>query len=355
MSKAAPIVISLKKRAGLSHDSDDEDVKGEKDASNVRSPSSSPAPAREDSASPAPARKPAAKAAARGRSTSGSAARSEAGSARESSASPAKKEKEDEEPKRAKGKSPQPKAKRSKAPVAANGAASEVGGFGNLSSPLDVAALADLVKGFHEQVASFVRRKTESLSADEAQSQEAKRTVEEGRDTIRSFLEEFGPEGGVPDPDEGSGDENGNSKHKSAEKTAAEEYQKGAKQLVRFATDDKQALQDAGDLMGTFVERHFKGVKELKGLLDKPHPVPLLKALLKLLVAELKAGQKDKGGNAKKQNGSDRVGKCDKDRSRSRGKRNVVEKCEKNRSRSRDDRGAKDRGRQDREGVGKDR
>lgn len=194
-----------------------------------------------------------------------------------------------------------------------------VGSFSETVSLLDVVALADLFRTFHDEVDTFVRKESERLFEQEARNQQARRTFQETATQVRSFLEEFAPEGGLPESeneeDDADGSEGSEASGSDSEaerrkaKVSKKAWEKKAKessehdtvtkrllpQFLRFAAADRSALQDAVDLLATFVDRHFKQHKELTPLLENPSPVPLFRALLRALVAELRTS----GGGAK--------------------------------------------------------
>lgn len=103
---------------------------------------------------------------------------------------------------------------------------------------------------------------------------------------IRSFLDEFGPEGGLDELDQISdAEEDASLKsdasgqpvdggHYSVRTEQDNDRETFLKRLVplfvKFTADDRRVMQDASDLLRTFVQRHFRSNKELTLLLDKP-------------------------------------------------------------------------------------
>lgn len=188
---------------------------------------------------------------------------------------------------------PAPRGSAKEAPQAPTGPALD--SFATTVSLLDVMALSDLIRTFHSEVDTFVRRESEKLFEQEARNQQARRSFQEVYDMVRGFLDEFAPEGAFPDPADNSD---------SGVENKAEEPERDLltkrllPQFTSFVTDDQRAMQDAVELLTTFVQRHFKNSKELTGLLDKPSPLPLFRSLLRLLVAELGLGRSDKRSGA---------------------------------------------------------
>jgi len=240
--------------------------------------------------------------------------------------------------------------------AAVNGATKEavtaplIGGFADTVSLLDVRSLADIIRKFHDEVDSFVRRESEKLFEQEARNQQARRSFQEIYDAVRGFLVEFSVGGGRLESKNGDAQDNGGASSKGQQADSADDGSAGdddeegedeaapgesrkqggvatssdpdsacdsfSKRLlpnfVRCVTDDRRAMQDAGELLGTFVQQHFRSSKELTTLLSKPSPVPLFRALLRALVAELSPGrpeQKGGGGGGGSSSSSAAAGK----------------------------------------------
>lgn len=215
-------------------------------------------------------------------------------------------------------------AKGSKATLAVKGPA--VGRFEDMDSLMNVAGLAALVRSLHEDLEAFLKRESDKLSEQERRNNQARQNFKEASGLVRSFLDEFVPEGGLleleeveaaaslgdsdsADDDEGSNIDdpgvNGHSQPRRAtarrqatrklssevsksEDSEQDEFsKKWMTQFVRFVTDDQRAIQDAIELLATFVQRHFSSHNELMELTGKPLPVQLFKLLLKTLSSEV--------------------------------------------------------------------
>ncbi|CAE6965493.1 unnamed protein product [Symbiodinium sp. CCMP2592] len=159
--------------------------------------------------------------------------------------------------------------------------------------------------GAHPSGLAFAHRESQKLAEQEKRNRQAQTNFKEAFGAARGFLEEFAPDGGLPEPvddasdggDSGSGDDDQGSdaparrRRRSAKMDFETEQEQLTKkllpQLVRFATEDQRALQDAAELLTFFVQRHFPDNKELADLAQKPSPEKLLKGLLGVLEKEL--------------------------------------------------------------------
>lgn len=180
-----------------------------------------------------------------------------------------------------------------------------VGSFASIDSMMDLTSLAALFRKLHEEVEAFAHRESQKLAEQEKRNRQAQTNFKEAFGAARGFLEEFAPDGGLPEPvddasdggDSGSGDDDQGSdaparrRRRSAKMDFETEQEQLTKkllpQLVRFATEDQRALQDAAELLTFFVQRHFPDNKELADLAQKPSPEKLLKGLLGVLEKEL--------------------------------------------------------------------
>lgn len=221
-----------------------------------------------------------------------------------------------------------------------------MGNFAEIVSLLDVSALADLFRGFHGEVDGFVRSESEKLFDLEARNQQARRGFQEVLHSVRGFLDEFAPEhlgeesevggsdagsirsdrgnggdrqrtGGRKDGNPGAHSRGLSRKRKVAAPLAEEKDSDRdvflvqlLPQFVRLVTDDERAMQDACELLATFVERHFRASKELMQLADRPSPVRLFRSLLSVLVAELGLDHPEKKAGASRR-GMDHREKAD--------------------------------------------
>eukprot|EP00439_Symbiodinium_sp_Y106_P018640 s1478_g2.t1 len=182
-----------------------------------------------------------------------------------------------------------------------------------------------------------------------------KRSAQRG---LRGALVSHGPRRAAALPkaplcDSGSGDDDQGSdaparrRRRSAKMDFETEQEQLTKkllpQLVRFATEDQRALQDAAELLTFFVQRHFPDNKELADLAQKPSPEKLLKGLLGVLEKELEP----RPGGGKDEKASDQE---DEREERDRGDREASPEKERRYREERDG-----RHRDDRERDGRDR
>ncbi|CAL1150112.1 unnamed protein product [Cladocopium goreaui] len=71
-----------------------------------------------------------------------------------------------------------------------------VGGFASVDSPMDLQSLGELFRKLHEE--AFARRESGKLLDMEKRNRQAAQNFKEAYGLARSFLEEYGPEGGLP-------------------------------------------------------------------------------------------------------------------------------------------------------------
>eukprot|EP00933_Yihiella_yeosuensis_P052812 TRINITY_DN5093_c0_g1_i1.p1 TRINITY_DN5093_c0_g1~~TRINITY_DN5093_c0_g1_i1.p1 ORF type:complete len:432 (+),score=81.36 TRINITY_DN5093_c0_g1_i1:84-1379(+) len=234
-----------------------------------------------------------------------------------------------------------------------------IGSFDKIKSLMDIPSLSSLFHGLHEDVTVFLEEESEKGFDQEKQNQKAQKDFKEAHSIVQGFLDEFAPDGGLPELDDGygsidsdGGDSMGSDDEQDDDNTrsAAPKSKPRANlkrnvkadhgmneqdifsrklmpQFIRFATEDQRALQDASDLLGTFVQRHFPSNKDLQELMEKPSPLELFRSLTTVLNVELKGKQSqsdreasqdtrepERSSDRRRENGHDR-----RDRSRSGG------------------------------------
>merc|ERR1712039_189679 len=192
------------------------------------------------------------------------------------------------------------------APTASTGSAGPAAGLSSIVSLVDVVELADLFKTLNKEVDDFVRRESEKLFDQESKNQQARKSFQEVHDLIKTFLDDFKPEGGHPPPDrdqdESDTDEDGAGGRKglAALKWKIEDApapvgpeqrrllsKRLMPQFTRYITEDKEAVQNAGEMLNVFIEKFFKSNKELAALKEKNDPINLLKGLFRVISLEL--------------------------------------------------------------------
>merc|ERR1712039_260826 len=158
-----------------------------------------------------------------------------------------------------------------------------------------------------------VRRESEKLFDQESKNQHARKTFQEVNDLIKTFLDDFKPEGGHPPPDrdkdesDTDDDEAGRRKGIAALKWKIEDApapvgpeqrrllsKRLMPQFTRYIAEDKEAVQNAGEMLTLFIEKFFKSSKELAALKEKQDPIQLLKGLLRVISLELGLGKRKK-------------------------------------------------------------
>lgn len=179
-----------------------------------------------------------------------------------------------------------------------------VNSFAEISSPMDVSSLADLFQTLHSATSVYVREQSAALSEHEEKAQRKRRAFQEQHDALRSFLQEFVPEAELPDVEMKARAEV-TARTKTEQELVRDHFtERLLPKFLRFVRDDRRALQDASDLLGTFVQAHFPRNRELLELLEKPKPVVLFRTVLRILVAALgvrpesrKGGELQSGGH----------------------------------------------------------
>jgi hypothetical protein len=182
-----------------------------------------------------------------------------------------------------------------------------VGSFADTPSLLNVESLAELFRTFHGKIEGHLLKESTALFEMEAVNLRARKSFQEAYDSVRSFLAEFVPESELPNisvelvADEIQDREVGvggrSSKRRKAAKTEQElRHEHFANSLLpkflKYAEDDHCALQDASDLLGSFVQAHFPENKEVAAIIEAAHgkrtnTVPLFQTVLRVLVSEL--------------------------------------------------------------------
>ncbi|CAE8593067.1 unnamed protein product, partial [Polarella glacialis] len=112
-----------------------------------------------------------------------------------------------------------------------------VGGFQEVESLMDVAGLAALFRSLHDEVDTFVRRESDVLFEQEKRNQQARQSFKDSAGLVRGFLEEFAPEGGLPDLDneeapDASGDSEEDEEGSDAEDKEAARRQSSRRQAA---------------------------------------------------------------------------------------------------------------------------
>lgn len=175
--------------------------------------------------------------------------------------------------------------------------------FSACASSLDVAALTELFRTFHNEADTYVKQESERLVALEGRTLQMQKRYQECQDTVRGFLDEFAVEeqGNLCHSDSDSSSSTGVKKRKgkksrtrvgdaadTARNISRETYSKKLlPQFLKFVVSDQRAMKDAVDLLKAFVQRHFRNSKELSSLCDQSSPLPLFRSLLRVLVAEV--------------------------------------------------------------------
>lgn len=207
-------------------------------------------------------------------------------------------------------------------------------GFQDHPSLLDTEALAEIVHTLHDEVDAFVRKESDKATEQETRNQQIQKEYREAMSMVRTFLEEFMPKKHLKtllgdgeagkDKDDSDADDNEEAKevdHEKFAKTLLPEF-------LRYVTEDLRAMQDALELLATFVQRHFRGDKDMMNQINKPTPVPLFQSLLRAISSELgiRSGQDRRNGRRGGGDRDDREGDRDangeggaRDRERKRG------------------------------------
>jgi len=193
-----------------------------------------------------------------------------------------------------------------------------VGSFADNPSLLNVKLLAELFRTFHGKIEGQLRKESTKLVEMDAVNLRARRSVQEAYDSVSSFLEEFVPESDLPSISvESVADETQDretvgggrpSKRRKAAKTEQEHVHEHfttrlLPKFLKYAADDHCALQDASDLLGSFVQAHFPENKEVAAILEvsdgKTNTVRLFQTVLRVLVSELGVLRQEKLAGAK--------------------------------------------------------
>lgn len=193
-----------------------------------------------------------------------------------------------------------------------------VGSFADNPSLLNVKSLAELFRTFHGKIEGQLRKESTKLVEMDAVNLRARRSVQEAYDSVSSFLEEFVPESDLSSisveslPDETQDREMVGGGRPSKRRKAAKTEQEHVREhfttrllpkFLKYAADDHCALQDASDLLGSFVQAHFPENKEVAAILEvsdgKSNTVRLFQTVLRVLVSELGVLRQEKLAGAK--------------------------------------------------------
>jgi len=144
------------------------------------------------------------------------------------------------------------------------------------SSVLNTRMLEDILTNFHGQLENWIQTETGKLERAESRGNAARESLKRCADHVCGFLREQAPRihsdlGTDPDGD-------------SFASTTLPRF-------IELIDEDRRALQEATSVLNAFTDRRFSKNEELQGLKDDASPVPLLKALLRVLAAQPKETQ----------------------------------------------------------------
>lgn len=266
--KPAPIVITLKKRLGTSRrveEDDDVSEAAEKGTSAPRAPASTGAASR--------------------------------------SRSPAEREKSKSERPRSR-KSPVKSPRKSRSPLRSLSPIRPAHTSTAPSSVLNTSALEEIFNRFHKDIDSWLQGESAKLERSESRGKEARDCLKKNSNAVTEFLKDYAPR-----MYEDLGDD----------KEGESFTMRGLPNFLDLVDEDRRALQEFAGILSAFADRCFPKSKDLESLKDGS-PLPLLKAILKLLSAAPppRSGHRSSGGG---RDGGQRGGRDRDDRSRSRSPR----------------------------------
>jgi len=142
------------------------------------------------------------------------------------------------------------------------------------SSVLNVAALEDIFARFHGHLDTWLQAESSKLERAEARGNGARDNLRQCADRVCDFLRDHAPRAYAdlgPDP-------------------AGDGFTSRAlPQFLDTINEDRRALQEAVGVLTAFVDRRFPKNEELASLKADASPLPLLRAILRLLASQPKA------------------------------------------------------------------
>jgi len=138
------------------------------------------------------------------------------------------------------------------------------------SSMLNVAALEDIFSRFHGQLDTWLQDESSKLERAEARGAASTETLRKCGDKVTEFLRSHAPrvyaDLGTDPAGEGFAS-------------------RILPQFLEILDEDRRALQETFALLGAFAERRFPGREELAGPKADGQPLPMLRALLRMLAS----------------------------------------------------------------------
>jgi len=170
------------------------------------------------------------------------------------------------------------------------------------SSVLNTRMLEDILTNFHGQLENWIQTETGKLERAESRGNAARESLKRCADHVCGFLREQAPRihsdlGTDPDGDSFASttlprfiefllDSDPIQRQMASWIAACLSLQN-----LLLIDEDRRALQEATSVLNAFTDRRFSKNEELQGLKDDASPVPLLKALLRVLAAQPKETQ----------------------------------------------------------------
>lgn len=158
------------------------------------------------------------------------------------------------------------------------------------SSVLNVSALEDIFARFHGQLDTWLQGESGKLERAEVRGNQCREQLQRCADRVCGFLRDHAPGADLgPDPN-GEGFTT-----------------RALPQFLDLIEEDRRALQEASSVLAAFADRRFPKNEELTGLKAEASPMPLLRAILRLLAAAPGAKARA-GGRQKRARASGRTG-----------------------------------------------
>uniref|UniRef100_A0A7S4S349 Uncharacterized protein n=1 Tax=Alexandrium monilatum TaxID=311494 RepID=A0A7S4S349_9DINO len=143
------------------------------------------------------------------------------------------------------------------------------------SSVLNVAALEDIFGRFHGQLDTWLQAESGKLERAEARGDSARGELRQCAEQVCEFLREHAPKAHAELGSDPAGDGFAS---------------RALPKFLEAIDEDRRALQEASAALAAFADRKFPKSEELAGLKEDVSPLPLLKALLRMLASPPKGG-----------------------------------------------------------------
>uniref|UniRef100_A0A7S0ZRS8 Uncharacterized protein n=1 Tax=Noctiluca scintillans TaxID=2966 RepID=A0A7S0ZRS8_NOCSC len=137
-------------------------------------------------------------------------------------------------------------------------------------SILNVTALEDIFARFHGELDTWLQRESRKLERAERRGSGARDALGRSGTLVCDFLRDYAPR---------------TYQELGAEPQGEAFTTRALPQFLEMVEEDQRALQEATAVLGAFAERRFPKNKELALLKNDSSPLPLMRAILRLLAA----------------------------------------------------------------------